>query len=103
MIYESAASAAAPLTHPCHLLLSAPVSGPAVGGKEKNQNMMTQNCFIHLLFILSKSLLIFNQPNPLKILIMSLVLQAASSLGLCGTHTRSKTAVTNRVTLGFVS
>lgn len=32
MIYESAASAAAPLTHPCHLLLSAPVSGPAVGG-----------------------------------------------------------------------
>lgn len=34
-MYESAASAAAPPTHLCHLLLSAPVSGPAVGGKKK--------------------------------------------------------------------
>lgn len=50
------------------------------------KNPMTQKFFIHLLFILSKSLLVFNQPNPLKILIMSL--KAANSLALRGSHTR---------------
>lgn len=46
MIYESAASAATPPTHPCHLLLSAPVSGPAVcvcvGGGGGGQNIVSK-------------------------------------------------------------